>query len=208
MAFGQFKNKAAVLEKFSIRYEEDEFVAPTEFVISQAFLDDFNFVREHIDTRVSESSICENIIYPILKEVYKKYADDFALWSHKTVEYDDELTGMPDYLVATKSELGKVVLGRPLLMVVEAKKNDFEEGWGQCLAEMVMAQKINASPSFTVYGIVSDGDVWEFGKLLENEFTMNKDLFTLSEIARLFGAVDFVLSSLKQSLPAAQVAKP
>jgi hypothetical protein len=201
MAFGHFKNKAAVLEKFGIRYEEEDFVAPTEFVISQAFLDDFNFVREHIDTRVSESSICENIIYPILKEVYKKYADDFALWSHRTIEYDEELTGMPDYLVATKSELGKVVLGRPLLMIVEAKKNDFEEGWGQCLAEMVMAQKINASPTFTVYGIVSDGDVWEFGKLSENEFTMNGDLFTLSEIQRLFGAVDFVLDSLKQALP-------
>jgi len=208
MAFGHFKNKAAVLEKFSIRYEEEGFVVPTEFVISQAFLDDFNFVREHIDTRVSESSICENIIYPILKEVYKKYADDFALWSHKTVEYDSELTGAPDYLLATKSELGKIVLGRPLLMIVEAKKNDFEEGWGQCLAEMVMAQKTNGNPSFTVYGIVSDGEVWEFGKLSENEFTMNRDLFTLSEIERLFGAVDFVLGSLKQALPTSHAARP
>jgi hypothetical protein len=39
---------------------------------------------------------------------------------------------------ATKSELGKKVLESPLLAVVEAKKNDFEQGWGQCLAESVV----------------------------------------------------------------------
>ena len=47
-----------------------------------------------------------------------------------------------DSFISTRSELGKLVVGTPLIMLVEAKKNDFEIGWGQCLAELVAAQKI------------------------------------------------------------------
>ena len=208
MAFAEFKTIAAVLEKFRIKYQESDFISPTSFEISPAFLADFNFVREHIDIKVSEYSICENIIYPVLKEVYKKYANAFALWSHKPLNYDSDLAGTPDYLLATKSELGKVVLGQPLLMVVEAKKNNFEEGWGQCLAEMMMAQKINQDPSFTVYGIVSDGEVWQFGKLVASDFTEHRTFFTINDLQRLFGAIDFVLDRLRQALEKAESAKP
>ena len=208
MAFGDFKSKGAALERFQIKYREDDFIVPTDFTISQTFLDDFNFVREHIDITVSESAICENLIYPILKDVYKKYADRVALWSHKTVRYDDELTGVPDYIFATKSELGKVVMGRPLLLIVEAKRNDFDEGWGQCLAAMVAAQKMNSDPAFTVYGVVSDGDGWEFGKLSEADFTENRTGFTPDNLQQLFGAVDFVLDRLAQALVATRAATP
>ena len=38
---------------------------------------------------------------------------------------------------------GKTVLGTPIIVVVEAKRNDFIEGWGQCLAELVAIQRIN-----------------------------------------------------------------
>ena len=202
MAFADYKEISAILKKFQIRYEESDFITAAEMPISQAFLDDFNFVRDHIDTRVSEYSICESIIYPILKEAYKKYADSFALWSHRPISYNAELTGTPDYLLATRSELGKVVLGHPLLMLVEAKKNNFEEGWGQCLAEMVMAQKINDDPLFPIYGIVSDGDVWQFGRLLERHFTENRTFYTIIDLQQLFGALDFVLNHLHQELTA------
>ena len=32
-------------------------------------------------------------------------------------------------------------VGSPLIICVEAKKNDFEQGWGQCLAELVAGPK-------------------------------------------------------------------
>jgi len=51
------------------------------------------------------------------------------------------LTGTPDYLISTKSELGKTVLGLPVLVVVEAKQNNFMEGWGQCVAELLAVHK-------------------------------------------------------------------
>ena len=73
------------------------------------------------------------------------------------ITYDDVLSGTPDYFISTRSELGKLVVGTPLIMLVEAKKNDFEVGWGQCLAELVAAQKINEDTEHPVFGIVSDG---------------------------------------------------
>ena len=122
---------------------------------------------------------------------------DFGL--KKSITYDETLNGTPDYLVATKSELGITVVGMPLIMMVEAKKNDFEQGWGQCLAELVAAQKINDDPDFPVYGIVTDGTVWEFGKLVGDVFTRNRTNFTLADLPVLFGAVDSVFKAIQEN---------
>ena len=163
MAFTNYQNISMVLEKFKIKYRESDFVEVNEVEVSPYFLDDLNFSRDHVDVRASEYAICENIVYPIIKAIYKKHVDCFSLWSHKFISYNEDLSGIPDYLLATQSELGRVVLGKPLVMLAEAKKNDFEAGWGQCLAEMVAAQKIYDYFSFAVYGIVTDGNVWKFG---------------------------------------------
>ena len=140
----------------------------------------------------SEASRCEAVIFPILREVYKRYTDSIALWIKEPITYDETLNGTPDYLISTKSELGITVVGTPLIMLVEAKKNDFEQGWGQCLSELVAAQKINDDSSFPVYGIVIDGTLWEFGRLVNDTFTRNRTNFTLANLPILFGAVDSV----------------
>jgi len=132
------------------------------------------------------------VIFPILREVYKKYNEEFSLWVQKPISYDERLNGTPDYIVSKKSELGKTFLEFPLLIVAEAKKNDFEQGWGQCLAELVAAENINADSQMLVYGIVTDGKLWEFGTLTEKVFTKNRTGFTIDDLAELFGALDFV----------------
>lgn len=200
MSFKQYTNIGLVMEEFQITYQEEDFIQPLEFTIDEAFLKEFQFVKRYIDIRMSEFAICENILYPILKEVYKKYAEAFSLWSHKAIRYDKKLSGEPDYVVTTRSKLGKVVLGRPLVLVVEAKKNDFDQGWGQCLAEMVALQKLNDAPAFAVYGIVSDGEVWEMGRLVESTYTKQQPSFTTNDLKELFGAIDFVMNALKRSL--------
>jgi hypothetical protein len=127
--------------------------------------------------------------------VYKSYHDRYSLWIQKAIAYNEKLNGTPDYLVATRSALGKTVLEAPLVVVAEAKKNDFEQGWGQCLAELVAAQKINGNPSFAVHGIVTDGKLWEFGKLVESVFIKNIEGFTVDHLARLFGVLNFIFQS-------------
>lgn len=196
MAFSDFKTIAEVLEKFRIAYTENDFFhVEVPLNPSEQFLEDFEFCRQHIDVFASEAARCETIIFPILKEIYKRYADTYALWIQKPIAYDELLSGTPDYLIATKSELGKPVVGTPLILLVEAKKNDFEQGWGQCLAELVAAQKINDAPDFPVYGIVSDGGQWQFGHLIGDVFTQNRTNFSVDNLPVLFGAVDSVFKA-------------
>ena len=195
MAFSDFKTIAEVQEKFRITYTEDDFVKAEPSSPSAEFLRDFEFTREHINVFASEASRCETIIFPVLKESYKAYADQYALWIKQSIAYDDILNGTPDYFISTRSELGKTVVGSPLILLVEAKKNDFEQGWGQCLAELVAAQKINDDTGFPVYGIVTDGTLWQFGRLIGDTFTQNRTDFALANLPTLFGAVDSVFKA-------------
>ena len=48
--------------------------------------------------------------------------------------------------------------------------DDFTKGWGQCLAAMVAAQQLNGNPTLTVLGIVTNGQTWQIGQLIGNEF--------------------------------------
>ena len=195
MAFSDFREISEVLERFRIRYSEDDFVKVKLLNPSEQFQKELEFSRQHFNIFGSEASRCEIVIFPILREVYKKYADNYALWIKEPITYDETLNGTPDYLIATKSELGMPVLGTPLIMLVEAKKNDFEQGWGQCLAELVAAQKINDNTTLPVHGIVTDGILWQFGRLVEDAFIRNRTNYSLDNLPVLFGAVDSVFKA-------------
>ena len=192
MAFSDFKTISEVQEKFRIAYTEADFAEVEPLTPSMEFLQDFEFTREHIHIFASDAARRKTIIFPVLKESYKAYADQYALWIKQSIGYDDVLNGTPDYFISTRSELGKTVVGSPLILLVEAKKNDFEQGWGQCLAELVAAQKINDDAAFPVYGIVTDGTLWQFGRLIGDTFTQNKTDFALANLPTLFGAVNSV----------------
>ena len=201
MAFSDFKTIPEVQEKFSIKHTENDFIAVEETTNtpSKQFLQELEFSRQYIDVFASESARCEAVIFPVLREVYKEYAEDYALWIKKPIVYDETLSGTPDYFISTRSELGMLVVGMPLIMFVEAKKNDFEQGWGQCLAELVGAQKINADSDIPVYGIVSDGTLWQFGYLIGDAFTRNKTSFSVDDLPTLFGAIDTVFKTASQA---------
>lgn len=202
MAFSDFKAIPEVQERFGIRYVENDFIETKNSAgPSEQFLQEFDFNREYINAFGSEGARCEAVIFPVLREVYKGYAGDYALWIKQPITYDDVLSGTPDYFISTRSELGKLVVGTPLIMLVEAKKNDFEVGWGQCLAELVAAQKINEDAEHPVYGIVSDGTFWQIGHLVGETFTQNRTSFSVDNLPTLFGAIDSVFEAAKNSYP-------
>ncbi len=199
MAFTDFKTISDVQEQFLVKYQSKNFVKVNSVMISKELIEELEFTEKFIDTRISEFAIRENLIFPILKAAYRPYADLISLWSHRFIKYDDTLVGTPDYFLSKRSELGKTVLGKPLLLITEAKKNDFDEGWAQCLAAMVAAQKMNEQSS-TVYGIVTDGKMWQFGKLEKDYFTFNGRLYTLDDLPELMGALDFIYAQLQAQL--------
>lgn len=199
MAFSDFKRISEVQEKFDITYAEEDFVKVHDAEPSSQFLQDFEWTRQNLNVFVSEASRCEAIIFPVLKENYRAYADNYELWIGTSIAYNQTLSGTPDYLISTRSRLGKTVVGKPLIILVEAKRNDFERGWGQCLAELVAAQKMNNDAAFPVYGIVTDGNLWQFGRLVGDTFTQNRTDFVLTNLPMLFGAVSAVFKAATES---------
>lgn len=189
MAFSDYKAIAQVQTEFGISYLEQDFLTPKPMVVSAYFLSEFLFTRENIDVFTSEAARTDLVITPVLREIYKQYHQSTSFWIQKSIAYTDQLQGTPDYMIATKSALGKSVLETPLLVVVEAKKNDFEQGWGLCLAELIAAQGLNKQVHKAVYGIVTDGELWKFGKLQEKVFQANRIGYTIGNLELLFGAL-------------------
>ncbi len=195
MAFSDYKHISQVQQQFRIKYREEQFITAPPVEPPPQFIEEFNFNKENLDLYASEASRAELIILPALREVYKPYAAHAVLWIQKPVNYDAMLNGTPDYLLATRSELGKTVLAMPLLAVAEAKRNDFEQGWGQCLAELVAGQKLNGDPDLAVYGIVTDGRRWEIGRLLGDTFVQNDEAYNTDDWPLLFGALHFIFQT-------------
>ncbi len=192
MPFSSYKNISAVIKKFQIKYVQTNFVLETEFPVKDSFKEELDllFTDGVIDN--SENAICENLIYPVLKEVWKLYRSKLTLWSHQTLIYDEDLSGVPDYIVTQRNPLATIVFDKPYFLAVEAKQDKFEEGWGQCLAEMIAVQRINDDLEKTVFGIVSNGKVWQFGKLNVDIFSRSRKFYTIQELDKLFAAVNYI----------------
>ncbi len=201
MAFtNQFKSLAAVLKHYQIHYQEMDFEIIKTATLNEAVRQDIFFTLKEVAYDVSEAAICENLIYPVLKEAWKQYADIFAIWSHASLEYDDELTGIPDYLISKRSSLGKIIFDSPLLAVVEAKKDNFSAGWAQCALEMLAMQKINKDPELPIYGLVSNGEIWEIAMLQNQQFIFYNKRFVIEELDILFNVLISLLELCKLQL--------
>ena len=197
MAFTSYKNLEMVVKGFQLTYEENNFIVESKFPLNDYFKKRFDILLREGIVDNSETAICENLIVPILRETWYSYKDYFLLWSHQTLCYNENLSGVPDYIIAQKSPLGKIVFEQPFFVAVEAKKDDFTAGWGQCGAEMVACQKINQLPGATIFGIVSNGKVWEFAKLRDSTFIKHIQPYLIHDLEELFGAVNYLFQQCK-----------
>jgi hypothetical protein len=200
MPFSDYKNIGTVAKEYQIKYVEAACIVETEFPVNDYFRDELALNLRELVIDNSEAAICESQIYPVLREVWKLYRNKFILWSHQPLNYDPKLSGVPDYILAKRSPLGKIIFDKPYLVLVEAKKDNFEEGWGQCLAEMIAAQRINNEPNQTIYGMASNGGIWQFGKLTGDVFTKDINFYTIRELDKLLAAINYVFQQCELQL--------
>lgn len=91
MAFSSYKTIGEVLKAFQVIYTEANFIGEAEFNVSDYFREDLETMMRDGVVDNSEFSICENMIYPVLKEVWKCYRSQFILWGHHSLNYDEKL---------------------------------------------------------------------------------------------------------------------
>jgi hypothetical protein len=199
MAFSQFKNIGDVAKNLHISVRNQTFIRLLPVVaVQQSLREKVRIVLEECLHRPSEAARCEMLISPVLYDIWLHYRKTLKLWSHTPLEYNEMLTGTPDYLIAKESEYGFAVVGAPILVAVEAKQDNFENGWGQCAAEMLAIQKLNNATlsdtaPHTVFGIVTNGEVWQFANLEQTTFTQEISAFNINDIDTLFGALSFIM---------------
>jgi len=64
---------------------------------------------------------------------------------------------------------------------------------------LVAAQKLNQNENASVYGIVTDAEVWQFGKLQGQLFTKNYSRATIDNLNEVFGAVCSIIKLASQN---------
>jgi hypothetical protein len=200
MPFGAYKTLGEALRALQVSSVEEDFIEPLAFSVSDYFRTSLKSRLANCPVNCSESAVCEALLYPVLWEVAECYRNELVVWSHVTLYEGNEILGVPDYLVAKRSPLGVQVLDTPYAMIIDAKKNDFDAGWGQCLAGLHAAQRLNGDSGRLLYGGVSDGFRWDFAKLQGRTLIRHGRSFQLQDLDELMAALNHVLALCKQQV--------
>ena len=145
----------------------------------------------------SEKARSEGIINPVLLEVKRQLQGQISVFSGEefNVEPEAELTGYVDFLLSRSPE--QLFIKAPAVVLVEAKKEDLKPALGQCLAEMVAAQRFNQQkqqPILTIYGTVTSGTVWRFLKLEEQCVSIDLTDYSLPPVEQILGFLVWMMT--------------
>lgn len=198
MAYSDF-NLKSVQEQFGLNFNEDTdlFKTVQEITVSpwlQDFLTEWKDAALAMNTEKARS---EMIIAPILMETVRLSGHQVRLFSGITFDVDKDrgLNGTCDYLLARSPE--RFFPGKPVLVVVEAKKEDIPGGLGQCVAEMVAVQIYNeheGNDLTSIYGAVTTGSVWRFLKLQNHTVFIDRSEYYLHQIGKILGILYLMVS--------------
>jgi hypothetical protein len=139
----------------------------------------------------TEKARSEFIIAPVFLELRRQAKEKISIFSGIEFNVDKKLklTGACDFLVSRSSY--QAVLEAPIVIAVEAKRQDFEKGYVQCIAEMYAAGIFNErenNPARTICGTVTTGDVWRFLMLEGNKALIETVSFDIREdLERILG---------------------
>ena len=116
----------------------------------------------------TEKARSELIIAPLLMEVREMFNGKVSLFSGRDFNVDATkgLNGFCDYILSASDFT--LEIEAPVVTIVEAKNESTNVGLGQCIAEMVAAQRFNQARDRvleSIYGAVTTGRVWRFLKL-------------------------------------------
>ncbi|NES70376.1 MAG: hypothetical protein F6K24_36770 [Okeania sp. SIO2D1] len=125
----------------------------------------------------NETARREILVSPILLEIV--HYCHCQLRIEYPLKVNDWLKGNLDYLLRSQNNL----------LVIEAKNDDLTRGFTQLAAELIALAEVEENN--ILYGAVTMGDIWRFGKLdkAEQQITQDINLFRIPEDIKDLGAV-------------------
>lgn len=194
MAYSEFDLPTA-LDKFGLTLIEasDAFAAvPPLPALTPGFR---QLLAEYVplaQTMNTEKARSELIVMHVLVEVRRQLDGAIGIFSGAQFDVDRAvgLNGFCDFLLSLTPQ--QSVIRAPVVALVEAKNGDIAGGWGQCLAEMVAAQRFNAARGNSlprIYGSVTTGTQWLFGVLDDKTATVDYHEYAIDEPERICGII-------------------
>jgi len=189
MAYSDF-NLSRARETFGLVIEEPKSLfsnikptTPSDYLMTS--LDENLALATAINTEKARS---EMVIAPVLLEVRRQLNYEIGFFSGTEFNIDPAqgLTGYCDYILSAIKDSYEV--RSPVLMLVEAKNENIKLGLGQCAAEMIAAQIVNAKTNLgdqAVYGCVTTGTDWKFMKLCDRTLKIDQRDYFINEISLL-----------------------
>jgi hypothetical protein len=195
MKFSDFKNNSELLAHFKLKINNSKFIDFNQIpqqALSEWILSDIDFALSNRGDTDMEFYACEALIFPILREVWKRNPK-VKVFSHPQIKYED-LILVPDYVVTPKDKTGANTFQTPLLITVEAKNDDFALGWSDAYRQLIVARYLNQNDEIPIYALVSIGDTWQIGKLEKNVIYKHPIGLGLDNSSRLLGVLDFIFA--------------
>jgi hypothetical protein len=174
---------------FGISIERGKILAQYASVLPDEMLLKVLERRKYISLR-TEKALSEALIAPILIEVARLHEDKISLFSGESIEADKAqgLVGELDFAFTLKPHA--YLLETPILATVEAKKQDFEAGITQCIAQLTGIQQLNAQENKdlpTLFGCVSTGYEWQFLRLDGKNVVTDTERLPIEEVGKILG---------------------
>lgn len=138
----------------------------------------------------TEKARSELLVAPVLSELWSRAGGRINLFSgiEFAADPDAQLTGFVDFLIGLGPQLPRV--SAPVVVVFEAKRDNIAEGYGQCIAAALGAQRFNRRAGRaveTIYGGITTGINWKFLRLTEDQLTFDLSEYTIHQPDRLLG---------------------
>lgn len=138
----------------------------------------------------TEKAKSELIVSVVLVELREHFDRGISFFSGIDFNVDAEngLTGVCDFLVSLSPT--QFHLEAPVIILVEAKRDNLTVGLGQCVAEMIAAQRFNAERGQDiprVYGAITSGIDWIFLKLDGKELQLDMAAYTIERCDKILG---------------------
>ena len=132
----------------------------------------------------------ELIVANVLVELREQLEHRISFFSgiEFNVDADADLTGVCDFMISLSPR--QFSLKAPIIILVEAKKDDLLVGLGQCVAEMVAAQRFNAEEGndiACIYGAITSGIDWLFLKLERNKLYIDMAAYQIAQCDKILG---------------------
>jgi hypothetical protein len=200
MPYSQFTTIGKVKTAFEITViENGRFIPEVNPIHASSVL--LGYLAESlpiVSTSGSEKARSEGVIYPVLLEVRRILERRTSLFSGESFDVDESvgLNGLCDFLITRSTEV--LEIESPVVVLVEAKKTDLKTGIGQCLAEMVAAQRFNEAAENSIpviYGCVSNGLQWQFLKLQAKEAAIDLNVYSLLPVDQILGFLAWMAES-------------